>query len=1307
MNKSKRFLLLTVFALSSLVMLLASSARAWEVSISDCQGCGSRGEAVVVDAAGDIIATGTFFYGSDVVKLSGSTGKLIWRYEVMGHESRNYAQDMAIDSHGDVFVVFANTRVMAKVSGATGKRIWDKPIDGTLNACQSYISAVTIDHEDNVLTAGTIGCRFNVSKLDGRTGDMKWHYEREGYAKAVAVDPSGNVAAAGLMNSNFGVVKLRAVDGVEIWQREINGAGNFTGVFEEANAVAMDKDGSVVAAGVTSNEIANFRDFTVAKYLPDGRIQWVEIIDGKYILESDRGERFNQSNDIAYALAIDKNGDVFAAGSIQEDKDVPASKTPSPEHFCVVKIARDGGVIWNEPAEEPPLNKEHISGHAFALSVNAAGNVVAGGVHDGRFTLVKFWGRTGGRAWRRQIASGSDVSSNGNSALGVVMDAASDVVAVGETIGTDGFSKFTVVKLKRKDGTDYGDAPPPPFPTPNPALTPVIFIPGIAGSRLNSLDNGSELWPGVGTFHKDLSLDPTSGGDYRPQVNPSDVIREQTIINPPFLGGRAYSFYQPLFDSFRREGYVEDGARPTLFVFPYDWRKSNAVNATLLRNKIIEIRERYPNSKVNIVTHSMGGLLARRYILDNPAPELHHVDNLITIAAPWLGAPKAVNAMETGEFLDSPASLMILKSTLRKLIEFFPGAHELLPSKAYFDFGGQPFKENGWNINGNNDSFEVYRYNQLYDFINGDDGDLNQRLQRSKPYRANENFHHRDGQDDWRNKGFGVTYYHLYGWKPQSKTIYQVITKRSLLCLPNAPRLCISRYVFDLEFGPGDGTVPILSATRKAAGQDYNAENSTLTLFVGDKTEHLELTQNPAVHQKIASILNSSSPSLAEKLNQKENKNRLTQTDEPITQQSYYFRVEGVASVTLTDEAGNATYPLNDAPDAGVPEVTSHRLAADSFLSIMPTDDSYTLTFVTGESPVAIDLTKGTDVETAQAIRYVDLNLPANTAVRLEITPEGVDTLRYDSNGDGTFDTTITPTVSVSGSAAQDTEPPSITFNEAVQPTASMVSLNATDSGAGVRSLFYSLDGAHFQPYVGTLSLNPRQTPVISAFAEDKLANRSVLITYTLTLPTVSINGVVTDATGNRISGATITMTGSQTATTTTDENGSYLFSSLPAGGNYTVGASKTNYVFTPVSQSFTNLSGNQTANFAALPGPILLTEENSTRAIALDSVTFWRDPFSLFTRYNFSSDQRTRITLFAVNVNLAPGESDSVITAQAVDSQHRIFPLIVESVGKVPNFDWLTQITVRLPDGLAGDISVDINLRGVASNKALINIKP
>ncbi len=126
-------------------------------------------------------------------------------------------------------------------------------------------------------------------------------------------------------------------------------------------------------------------------------------------------------------------------------------------------------------------------------------------------------------------------------------------------------------------------------------------------------------------------------------------------------------------------------------------------------------------------------------------------------------------------------------------------------------------------------------------------------------------------------------------------------------------------------------------------------------------------------------------------------------------------------------------------------------------------------------------------------------------------------------------------------------------------------------------------------------------------------------------------------------------------------------------------------------------------------PAPVLLTEENAERAIALDSVIMMRDPFPVANLRNFSVDQRTRVTLFALNVDLLPGEDFSVVTAQAEDPQSGIYTLAVESVRKVPNFEWLTQITLRLPDEMrnAGDMSIFITFRGRNSNSVTLTIPP
>ena len=127
---------------------------------------------------------------------------------------------------------------------------------------------------------------------------------------------------------------------------------------------------------------------------------------------------------------------------------------------------------------------------------------------------------------------------------------------------------------------------------------------------------------------------------------------------------------------------------------------------------------------------------------------------------------------------------------------------------------------------------------------------------------------------------------------------------------------------------------------------------------------------------------------------------------------------------------------------------------------------------------------------------------------------------------------------------------------------------------------------------------------------------------------------------------------------------------------------------------------------------PVLLTIPGTNRAIAFDSVTFVVDPFSLMGSNNFTADHRTHITLFALHAQLKPGETASAITADA-DVDGTIVPLIVESVMTVPNFDWLTQLVVKFPDGFSTggggphDAKIRIRLRGADSNQAVVTVVP
>lgn len=122
----------------------------------------------------------------------------------------------------------------------------------------------------------------------------------------------------------------------------------------------------------------------------------------------------------------------------------------------------------------------------------------------------------------------------------------------------------------------------------------------------------------------------------------------------------------------------------------------------------------------------------------------------------------------------------------------------------------------------------------------------------------------------------------------------------------------------------------------------------------------------------------------------------------------------------------------------------------------------------------------------------------------------------------------------------------------------------------------------------------------------------------------------------------------------------------------------------------------------------VLLNQENSTRAAALDSVLFRSEVFPIVNDRNFSSDQRTRIIVFAIGLKLAAGETASAVTASAEDSQGGVRPLTVEFVGQVPGFNWLSQVVIKLSDQLPvpGDEKIRITLHGQTSNAALIAVK-
>lgn len=127
-----------------------------------------------------------------------------------------------------------------------------------------------------------------------------------------------------------------------------------------------------------------------------------------------------------------------------------------------------------------------------------------------------------------------------------------------------------------------------------------------------------------------------------------------------------------------------------------------------------------------------------------------------------------------------------------------------------------------------------------------------------------------------------------------------------------------------------------------------------------------------------------------------------------------------------------------------------------------------------------------------------------------------------------------------------------------------------------------------------------------------------------------------------------------------------------------------------------------------AATNPVLISNETSTRAIAFESVTQRPEPFKLTYPTPWGSDDRTRVELFAMNLDLLAGESISAFTAEAQDAANVRYPLTVEYVGQVPNFEGIYMVVLRLDDSMTGnlgDVLVRLNLHGSSSNRVRIAI--
>jgi hypothetical protein len=205
---------------------------------------------------------------------------------------------------------------------------------------------------------------------------------------------------------------------------------------------------------------------------------------------------------------------------------------------------------------------------------------------------------------------------------------------------------------------------------------PVIVIPGITATDLVDTYplKADEIWTMV--FNKDYE---------RLALHPDD-LRYEAVEPAQVVAGQLFPIYNDLIAALRHElSQRADRATP-VFAFPYDWRMDVRdaarrlgvfVDEVIARTKLLKHYAAADKLKVDLVGHSMGGLVITEYLALRGRGA--GVGKVVTIGTPFSGSVEAVVKMTTGmSLITGPEP----RERDREAARVTPALYQLFPSYA-------------------------------------------------------------------------------------------------------------------------------------------------------------------------------------------------------------------------------------------------------------------------------------------------------------------------------------------------------------------------------------------------------------------------------------------------------------------------------------------------------------------------------------------------------------------------------------------------------------------------------------------------
>jgi len=383
------------------------------------------------------------------LQKDGGQLEFVWGKQ-WGTAAMEVVTDIALDGQGHIYIagVTAGNLFGQNQGGddifivkldSDGEMLWVKQLG---SAKDKEGCRIGVDGEGNIyLLTETEGDWFgkNLGVKDiillklSSSGEILWRKrigtEKDELGTAIAIG-SNHVYITGITRGNlFGEYRNEKWGGYEgvLAKYDLNGnlvlGKQFSGG-ENLEAIAVDSQSNICAAGTTEDEATNEVVLFLAKFNSDGNLIWRRV--------------FPYEDEIIISISVDKSSNVYMAGNVAIYSDEDESKAiPIPDAFISKYRGENGERVWSKRIKS---QEEEEKGEGFYdVAVDEQGYVYVVGftegilfgnrLGEGDVIMAKF-DRQGNMLWGKQWGS-----AKGDVGRAITVDGQGNIYVAGGTNG--------------------------------------------------------------------------------------------------------------------------------------------------------------------------------------------------------------------------------------------------------------------------------------------------------------------------------------------------------------------------------------------------------------------------------------------------------------------------------------------------------------------------------------------------------------------------------------------------------------------------------------------------------------------------------------------------------------------------------------------------------------------------------------------------------------------------------------------------------------------------------------------------------